>query len=710
MAKHNSGGSKQKNKQFKGESKRKSKQKQTQILKKQIKKKEPQPQQSDTMQTEKQKKVIKETPYNPYEQDLKKTKKPKIIALIPFNEEANCYAIRQMIIQHLQLQNLIVNSYDTQEFFLNVPTSKINKQPLQFIFLNRDIDNILDACKIADIMVPVLSCRESNVQQLAIDPLNNARAFDNQGYKILSNLRAQGVLPTICLIQDLDQIQQNKRAQVKKLFNRYFQSEFKDSHIIGLEQLDNIQVLIRQIVGTQEPKLEWRDSRGYMIPEDICFVNNELSIQGIWRGTVGINPNQLIHITGIDDFQIKRIEIIRQMEEQETLHRDEALAESYDPICRNKQIQDIGDDFLKEIENLQLQDEGQQEKEMEIDSQSDDISYDEQDEDFDQQDQDAEKKRLQQLDDFEITARAPEDLDYEDEIDYKMDVKLRERYEKYQGLKNIRTDKFDPLTFLPDEAEQIFNLRYLKKIKQDALQYHLLQKQFPPGVRVKITLQLIEPQLLVAKLNQPKIYVISGLLQHERKMTQMHVKMHRHNSYDQVIKSKQDVYVQVGFRRAKINPIYSRILTNCTKTKFVKTIRDDEFYLCSFYFLTSYPPQNILFYNSDQDFVKGNIIGTGEISRCDAFQVILKRIVLTGYPFKINKRKAVIRLMFYNPDDIKYFKPVELATKLGLKGNIIEPIGTHGLMKCRFNNFIRPNDIISLSLYKRIHPRFPKIM
>lgn len=49
--------------------------------------------------------------------------------------------------------------------------------------------------------------------------------------------------------------------------------------------------------------------------------------------------------------------------------------------------------------------------------------------------------------------------------------------------------------------------------------------------------------------------------------------------------------------------------------------------------------------------------------------MILKRIVLTGYPFKINKRKAVIRLMFYNPDDVKYFKPVELATKLGLKVN-----------------------------------------
>lgn len=53
--------------------------------------------------------------------------------------------------------------------------------------------------------------------------------------------------------------------------------------------------------------------------------------------------------------------------------------------------------------------------------------------------------------------------------------------------------------------------------------------------------------------------------------------------------------------------------------------------------------------------------------RCDAFQIILKRVILTGYPFKINKRKAVIRLMFYNPEDIRYFHPIELTTKHGLK-------------------------------------------
>lgn len=41
--------------------------------------------------------------------------------------------------------------------------------------------------------------------------------------------------------------------------------------------------------------------------------------------------------------------------------------------------------------------------------------------------------------------------------------------------------------------------------------------------------------------------------------------------------------------------------------------------------------------------------------------------MLTGYPLKINKRKAVVRMMFFNPEDVRYFRPVELSTKNGLR-------------------------------------------
>lgn len=87
-------------------------------------------------------------------------------------------------------------------------------------------------------------------------------------------------------------------------------------------------------------------------------------------------------------------------------------------------------------------------------------------------------------------------------------------------------------------------------------------------------------------------------------------------------------------------------------------------------------------------------------------RIILKRNLLTGYPLKCHKKKAVVRYMFFDPKDIKYFKPVELWTKNGLRGHITGSLGTHGLMKCFFNDFIVQNDVICMPLYKRIYPEW----
>ena len=86
-------------------------------------------------------------------------------------------------------------------------------------------------------------------------------------------------------------------------------------------------------------------------------------------------------------------------------------------------------------------------------------------------------------------------------------------------------------------------------------------------------------------------------------------------------------------------------------------------------------------------------------------RIILKRAVLTGYPMRIKKFKAVIRYMFHTPEDIKWFQPVDLWTKHGAKGRITDSVGTHGLFKAKFDRFLESGDTICMSLFKRVFPK-----
>jgi pre-rRNA-processing protein TSR1 len=100
------------------------------------------------------------------------------------------------------------------------------------------------------------------------------------------------------------------------------------------------------------------------------------------------------------------------------------------------------------------------------------------------------------------------------------------------------------------------------------------------------------------------------------------------------------------------------------------------------------------------------LVLSGSVRRADPDRIILKRCILTGVPFKTHKSKAVVRHMFFNPEDIRWFKPLELWTKYGMRGKIKDAIGTHGHMKCLFNGVIQQRDTICATMYKRVYPKF----
>lgn len=48
------------------------------------------------------------------------------------------------------------------------------------------------------------------------------------------------------------------------------------------------------------------------------------------------------------------------------------------------------------------------------------------------------------------------------------------------------------------------------------------------------------------------------------------------------------------------------------------------------------------------------LAATGALRSVDPDRLIIKKIVLSGYPVRVHKTRAVVRLMFFNPDDIRW--------------------------------------------------------
>lgn len=132
----------------------------------------------------------------------------------------------------------------------------------------------------------------------------------------------------------------------------------------------------------------------------------------------------------------------------------------------------------------------------------------------------------------------------------------------------------------------------------------------------------------------------------------------------------------------------------------------------------TFPPATVLVYKFDGKrksvrllspvplLIYFQLVATGSVLDNNPDRVVLKRLVLSGHPFKINKRSVVARYMFFNigsfllpkytslnqhiwkfyitwwvfwnmlsSEDIEWFKPVELYTPSGRRGHITESVG-----------------------------------
>ncbi|XP_060902640.1 pre-rRNA-processing protein TSR1 homolog [Labrus mixtus] len=293
---------------------------------------------------------------------------------------------------------------------------------------------------------------------------------------------------------------------------------------------------------------------------------------------------------------------------------------------------------------------------------------------------------------------------FPDEVDTPLDVAARIRFQRYRGLKSFRSSPWDRMENLPLNYSRIFQFQSFERTRHRILAEAAAEEE---GAMVGwyVTLHIIDvPSSVMESIQSGRPLMLVSLLPHEQKMSVMHLLVRRHPSNTEPIKSKEELVFHCGFRRFRASPIFSQH-TSADKHKMERFLRQDSPTVVSVYAPIVFPPAGILLFKQRNDGIQ-DLVATGSLLSCDPQRVVLKRIVLSGHPFKINRRSAVSRYMFFNRDDIMWFKPVELRTKWGRRGHIKEALGTHGHMKCVFDNQLRSQDTIMMNLYKRVYPRW----
>jgi len=293
-----------------------------------------------------------------------------------------------------------------------------------------------------------------------------------------------------------------------------------------------------------------------------------------------------------------------------------------------------------------------------------------------------------------------EDIMWPDEVETPLKQLAQKRFARYRGLKSFRSSPWGTIDN-PPEYNHIFQFENYKKT-----QFRVVANHFgvEPSLYISIKIKNV-PKQLIDEYNaiQHGPLLLIGIFKYENKVSVLHFTITRTPNYTEPIKSKSELIFRIGFRQYKCNPIFSENSINSDKHKYERFLQMGRTSIASVYQKIQYSPAPLLVFKEiEENGIKREIlIATGSLQSIDPDRMIVKKIVLTGYPFKTHKNSAVIRYMFFNPDDVNYFAPIQLWTKHGLNGHIKEPLGTHGHMKCIFDNKLKSMDTVCMSLYKR---------
>ena len=669
------------------------------------------------------------------------------------------------------------------------------KQKVQYLTPKRDLLDSLDACRVADFVLFVLSATEE---------------VDELGEQMLRCIESQGVSTVLTGVHNLSAVEPaKKRPEVLKSLKSYITHFFAaQEKIHDLSNRQDCSNIMRSLCTTLPKGIRWREDRNWMLVDDVQWEDGQAVVTGFVRGR-GLNADRLVQIGDWGDFQIEKI-TAAPLEGRRKGQKPNAMAvdvpENGDVLnCPTEGQDDLGelapiemtmddapaaslatserkavllDDhhYFDDDDRDQIpapkklprgtskyqaawylgdaSDSGSDLEDVDPDE-DDDMDLDgsvaataplngnvdetmadpteagepseyPQSEAFDNL---APEEEAEQLEAYRKQRRdeAKEDLEFPDEIELHPHVLARERLARYRGLKSLRTSTWDTDEDKPHEPEEwsrLLEIADYKSAKNRVLKEGLFGG-VKAGSRVHVHVRIPSDQVEMLQA-APKPTALFSLLRHEHKQTAMNTSISLSFEYDRPLKSKEELIMQCGPRRLLINPLFSQAGNTPNDVhKFDRYLHPGRTAVASFigpvlwgsvpclYFKRTSPPPSDAIEDLTQTMNPPNppssrglqLLATGTTLPPSTTRVIAKRIILTGHPYKIHRRLVTVRYMFFNAEDVAYFRALRLWTRRGRSGFVREALGTHGYFKAGFDGKVNSLDSVGVSLFKRVWPR-----
>ncbi|BGP21794.1 Glycoside hydrolase 2 (Mannanase, beta-galactosidase) [Rhodotorula toruloides] len=298
-----------------------------------------------------------------------------------------------------------------------------------------------------------------------------------------------------------------------------------------------------------------------------------------------------------------------------------------------------------------------------------------------------------------------------DELDDE-ERKARELAEKKEELKRKFDAQYDndsdeeKMDFYTEQkAEMERKLKATRaEFAEDDAETRALVEGYRPGTYVRIELHGV-PCELVQNFN-PRIPMIVGhLLAHEESFGYVQVRLKKHRWYPKILKTNDPLIFSLGWRRFQTVPVYS--LDDGTRNRMLKYTPEHMHCLATFYGPISAPNTGFCaFTRFGSETPSFRVSASGVVTDINGTTEIVKKLKLTGTPYKIFKNTAFIKDMFTSSLEIAKFEGAYIRTVSGIRGQVKKALAKpEGCFRAAFEDKVLMSDIVFLRAWYQVKPR-----